>query len=119
MNQVTQAQFGMIPLQFIETDPNQPRRTFDENALQELADSIKVSGVIQPMRMATSALMQLATLCQVDANAIRKKHLDPVLAKPAEAPSLTKQPTRPKKDVQKDTIDPAAAWPFPKSREGA
>ncbi|WP_164471199.1 ParB/RepB/Spo0J family partition protein [Herbaspirillum rubrisubalbicans] len=53
MNQVTQAQFGMIPLQFIETDPNQPRRTFDENALQELADSIKVSGVIQPILLRT------------------------------------------------------------------
>lgn len=53
MNQVTQAQFGMIPLQFIETDPNQPRRTFDEKALQELADSIKVSGVIQPILLRT------------------------------------------------------------------
>lgn len=55
MNQVSQAQFGMIPLQFIETDPNQPRRTFDENALQELADSIKVSGVIQPILLRTIA----------------------------------------------------------------
>lgn len=53
MNQVSQAQFGMIPLQFIETDPNQPRRTFDENALQELADSIKASGVIQPILLRT------------------------------------------------------------------
>ena len=53
MNQVTEAQFGMIPLQFIETDPNQPRRTFDENALQELADSIKTSGVIQPILLRT------------------------------------------------------------------
>lgn len=34
-----------------EIDPNsdQPRKTFDENALNELADSIRVHGVIQPI----------------------------------------------------------------------
>ncbi len=33
----------------ITPNPNQPRKHFDENALQELADSIKVHGVIQPL----------------------------------------------------------------------
>lgn len=38
-----------IPLQDIEINPFQPRADFDEAALAELADSIKVHGVIQPI----------------------------------------------------------------------
>jgi ParB family chromosome partitioning protein len=33
----------------IEPNPNQPRRRFDEEALQALADSIESSGVVQPL----------------------------------------------------------------------
>jgi len=33
----------------IEPNPNQPRRRFDEGALQALADSIAASGVVQPL----------------------------------------------------------------------
>lgn len=38
-----------IPLSAIEADPNQPRRTFDPEKLQELADSIKLYGVLSPI----------------------------------------------------------------------
>jgi ParB family chromosome partitioning protein len=38
-----------IPLSQIEVNPFQPRHDFDESAMQELADSIKVHGVIQPI----------------------------------------------------------------------
>lgn len=38
-----------IPLEQIEAYKNQPRTHFDEEALQELADSIKVQGIIQPI----------------------------------------------------------------------
>ena len=38
-----------IPINLIETNPFQPRTEFDEAALQELADSIKEQGVIQPV----------------------------------------------------------------------
>ncbi len=38
-----------IDIQLIERNPNQPRREFDEEALQELADSINIHGVIQPI----------------------------------------------------------------------
>jgi len=38
-----------IPLSAIEADPNQPRRTFDQEKLQELAESIKQYGVISPI----------------------------------------------------------------------
>ncbi len=38
-----------IALAEIETNPFQPRQHFDKEALQELADSIKVHGIIQPI----------------------------------------------------------------------
>jgi ParB family chromosome partitioning protein len=38
-----------LPLSSIQADPNQPRRHFDAAALQELADSIKEHGVLQPI----------------------------------------------------------------------
>ena len=34
---------------FIEPDPEQPRKEFDDDAIQELADSIKTLGLIQPL----------------------------------------------------------------------
>lgn len=46
-----------IPLTQIEANPNQPRREFDPVALQELANSIREIGIIQPI-----------TLRQVDEN---------------------------------------------------
>ncbi|MBS1555825.1 MAG: ParB/RepB/Spo0J family partition protein [Bacteroidota bacterium] len=38
-----------IPVAEIETNPFQPRQYFDEEALNELAESIKVHGIIQPI----------------------------------------------------------------------
>ncbi len=40
-----------IALDLIEPNPNQPRREFDEQALQELATSIKEIGIIQPITL--------------------------------------------------------------------
>lgn len=40
-----------IELSKITANPNQPRREFDEVALQELADSIKEIGIIQPITL--------------------------------------------------------------------
>jgi ParB family chromosome partitioning protein len=38
-----------LTLDSIEPDPDQPRRTFDETELQDLSNSIKALGVIQPI----------------------------------------------------------------------
>lgn len=40
-----------IPLSQIEANPNQPRREFDPTALQELANSIREIGIIQPITL--------------------------------------------------------------------
>ncbi len=40
---------SMIPLSAIETNPFQPRNEFEEIALNELAQSIKENGIIQPI----------------------------------------------------------------------
>lgn len=38
-----------LPLQKVEPNPNQPRRSFDEEELQALADSIAEHGILQPL----------------------------------------------------------------------
>lgn len=38
-----------IPVEQIETNPFQPRTHFDQEALEELAESIRVQGIIQPI----------------------------------------------------------------------
>ena len=40
-----------IPIQDIEANPNQPRREFDAEALQELAQSIQEIGIVQPITL--------------------------------------------------------------------
>lgn len=42
---------GEIEIEKIFANPNQPRRDFNEEALQELADSIRELGVIQPITL--------------------------------------------------------------------
>jgi len=39
----------------IETNPKQPRRDFDEKALQELAESIRLHDIIQPVTVSRMA----------------------------------------------------------------
>jgi len=38
-----------IPLQLIETNPYQPREHFEQEALNDLAESIRIQGIIQPI----------------------------------------------------------------------
>ncbi len=47
-----------IPLDAMQPDPEQPRKTFDETALQELAESLKNEGQLQPIRVLKDADQQ-------------------------------------------------------------
>lgn len=40
---------ALLPISVIEANPDQPRRTFEPFALNELADSIRTLGIIQPL----------------------------------------------------------------------
>lgn len=46
---MNQLQFQIIALKDIFPDPNQPRKFYDETAMEELIQSVKESGVIQPV----------------------------------------------------------------------
>ena len=41
--------YKLVPIEFIEPGPWQPRKTFDKNELESLSKSIKHQGVIQPI----------------------------------------------------------------------
>lgn len=41
--------YKLLPIHKIEPNPDQPRRDFDEEELQSLADSIAIHGVVQPL----------------------------------------------------------------------
>lgn len=41
--------YQLLPLHKIEPNPDQPRQDFDEEELEELAESIRVHGIIQPL----------------------------------------------------------------------
>ena len=45
----------MIPADFIEPNPFQPRQSFDQEALEELAESIRTLGLIQPVTVRQKA----------------------------------------------------------------
>src|SRR5919106_4546996 len=44
-----------IPVADIEPNPKQPRKDFDEQALKELAESIKLHDLVQPITVAAMA----------------------------------------------------------------
>jgi ParB family chromosome partitioning protein len=47
--------YRTVPLHRIEPNPDQPRKDFDEEALQELSESISVHGLIQPLTVRETA----------------------------------------------------------------
>ncbi|MDE3184421.1 MAG: ParB/RepB/Spo0J family partition protein [Bacteroidota bacterium] len=51
----TNAAKARIPLEQIEANPDQPRHDFDENALSELAASVKLHDIIQPITVTKAA----------------------------------------------------------------
>lgn len=48
-NQIKESDVVFLPISNIIVNPNQPRKKFDQETLNELADSIKQHGVLQPI----------------------------------------------------------------------
>jgi hypothetical protein len=49
--------FVSLPLDAIKPSPGNPRRTYDANKLNELAESIKAKGVLQPILVRRAPLI--------------------------------------------------------------
>ena len=47
--------YKLLPLQKVEPNPDQPRHTFDPEALEELAESIRQHGILQPLTVRATA----------------------------------------------------------------
>src|SRR5262245_66413418 len=47
--EVAQSPAQELPIESIIANPQQPRKNFDSNSLQDLADSLKRTGVLQPV----------------------------------------------------------------------
>jgi len=45
----TQSEYRNLPLAVLQESPTNPRRRFDERALEELAASVRSQGVLQPL----------------------------------------------------------------------
>jgi len=41
--------FNKVPIEFIQSNPDQPRKIFDKNSLEDLSQSIITQGIIQPI----------------------------------------------------------------------
>lgn len=39
----------MVPVEYVKPNPEQPRRTFNQSELEELAESIRARGIVQPL----------------------------------------------------------------------
>ena len=50
-----QEELRSLPLDLIAPSPSQPRKAFDEEALQALAESLKARGVLQPVLVRAGA----------------------------------------------------------------
>jgi ParB family chromosome partitioning protein len=48
-SQPAEGQMSEIPIRHIQVNPYQPRTHFDQQALEELAESIRIQGIIQPI----------------------------------------------------------------------
>ena len=49
VNETPKEEIVMLKISELRSNPYQPRKNFDEEALKELAESIKEHGVIQPI----------------------------------------------------------------------
>src|SRR5439155_119315 len=70
-----------VPIEKIEVNPNQPRKVFDFTALDELAASIRASGVIQPdLRNGRLTMGHARALLAVTSTAEQFRLRDQILA---------------------------------------
>ena len=81
--------FRMVPIDEIVPNPEQPRRTFDREALEDLASSLKRHGVLSPLvaRKHEGRYILIAGERRLRAAGLAGLHEVPVVVRDAEAPA--------------------------------
>ena len=69
----SEASNSTLPLREIEPDPEQPRKRFDDDALNQLADSITENGLLQPIAVRPKKVAALALI-----ENLQREDLDPI-----------------------------------------
>ena len=65
----------LLPISQVESCSTQPRKSFEPEALSDLADSIRIHGIIQPLTVLSSAAMtyaQPSSVCAASSSAVRQ-----------------------------------------------
>jgi ParB family chromosome partitioning protein len=62
-NETTEGRPRLIPLEQINEDPTQPRRVFSELELAQLADSIRMVGILQPIVVRPDEIAHRYVIC--------------------------------------------------------
>ena len=74
----SEASNSTLPLREIEPDPEQPRKRFDDDALNQLADSITENGLLQPIAVRPQGLGGYSIVAGerrcTDSNVIRNRY---------------------------------------------
>ena len=81
----------MLPLERIRRNPYQPRRSFDEQALGAMAESIRAHGLLQPVLVAEAGLIEGETCYELIAGERRLRAAQ--LAGAAELPAIVRRST--------------------------
>ena len=59
-----------VGIEVIKADPQQPRKEFDDDALKELAESIKTHGLIQPIVLRRTKKASFISLPEKDVSGL-------------------------------------------------
>lgn len=96
-----------IPLAQIETNPFQPRQHFDQESLQELADSIKVHGIIQPItvrRLAANQYQLISGERRFQASKLAGLHSVPAFVRTADDQQMLEMALI--ENIQRENLNP-------------
>ena len=95
-----------IPISRIQTDPKQPRKTFNKEELQSLADSISQYGVLSPINVRQDGLMYIIIAGERRWRAARLAGLKEIPAKIEEVDDKTHRMLSLIENIQREDLNP-------------
>ena len=98
----------LLNINQVEPNPNQPRKRFNEDKLQELADSIKVHGIIQPLVVQKEGDRYIIIAGERRWRAARMLGLDEVLVNFKELSDMETMQIAIIENLQRENLNPIA-----------